>query len=211
MIIYLPNNNDLCKSFEYFYYIYTNKCIHNMVTMGIDPSINCTGVCIYDDIAKTHIYYMIAGKCTKKMKEFKNDNVHIIEYGKNNSRSNDYAIKEVDKTLNVYNICTLVKDIIDIHEPDQIKMEGISYGSKGSAALADLAGLNFALRMSILQKNIEFTIIAPTSIKKFAVGNGGVEKDVMIASWKKLDKNISEITEIKLDDLADSYFIAHYN
>ena len=32
----------------------------------------------------------------------------------------------------------------------------------------------------------------------------------MIASWKKLDKNITNITEIKLDDLADSYFICHY-
>ena len=153
---------------------------------------------------------MIVGKCTKKMKEFKNDNVHIIEYGKFNSQSEDYTIREVDKTLNVYNICTIVKDIIDQHEPDVVQMEGISYGSKGSAALADLAGLNFALRLSILDKDVEFNIIAPTSVKKFAVGNGGADKDVMIASWKKLDKNISDITDIKVDDLADSYFIAHY-
>jgi hypothetical protein len=90
-------------------------------------------------------------------------------------------------------------------------MEGISYGSKGSSALADLAGLNFAIRMTILDdSNLQFNIIAPTSVKKFAVGDGGVEKDVMIASWKKLDKNISNITEIKLDDLADSYFISHF-
>lgn len=153
---------------------------------------------------------MIVGKCTKKMKEFKNDNVQIIEYGKFNSQSEDYTIREVDKTLNVYNICTIVKDIIDQHEPDLIQMEGISYGSKGSAALADLAGLNFALRLSILDKDVEFNIIAPTSVKKFAVGNGGVEKDVMVASWKKLDKNVSDITDIKVDDLADSYFISHY-
>ena len=144
------------------------------------------------------------------MKEFKNDNVHIIEYGKFNSQSEDYTIREVDKTLNVYNICTIVKDIIDQHEHDVVQMEGISYGSKGSAALADLAGLNFALRLSILDKDVEFNIIAPTSVKKFAVGNGGADKDVMIASWKKLDKNISDITDIKVDDLADSYFIAHY-
>jgi Holliday junction resolvasome RuvABC endonuclease subunit len=65
--------------------------------------------------------------------------------------------------------------------------------------------------MSLLdESNLQFNIIAPTSVKKFAVGNGGVEKDVMIASWKKLDKNISDITEIKLDDLADSFFLAHY-
>lgn len=181
-----------------------------MITIGIDPSINCTGVCVHESDTNTHKYYMIVGKCTKKMKEFKNDNVQIIEYGKFNSQSEDYTIREVDKTLNVYNICTIVKDIIDQHEPDLIQMEGISYGSKGSAALADLAGLNFALRLSILDKDVEFNIIAPTSVKKFAVGNGGVEKDVMVASWKKLDKNVSDITDIKVDDLADSYFISHY-
>ena len=66
-------------------------------------------------------------------------------------------------------------------------MEGVSYGSRGSAALVDLAGLNFAIRMTILKEDIPFNILAPTSVKKFAVGDGGAEKDVMIASWKKLD------------------------
>jgi Holliday junction resolvasome RuvABC endonuclease subunit len=64
--------------------------------------------------------------------------------------------------------------------------------------------------MTILREDIQFNILAPTSIKKFAVGDGGAEKDVMIASWKKLDKNITNIIDIKVDDLADSYFIAHY-
>ena len=89
-------------------------------------------------------------------------------------------------------------------------MEGISYGSRGSSALADLAGLNFAIRMFLLIEDVPFNILAPTSVKKFAVGNGAAEKDVIIASWKKVDRNISEVTEIKLDDLADSYFIAHF-
>ena len=91
-----------------------------------------------------------------------------------------------------------------------VQMEGVSYGSRGSAALVDLAGLNFAIRMTLSGKNIQYNILAPTSIKKFAVGNGSAEKDVMIASWKKLDKNISNISDIKVDDLADSYFIAQY-
>jgi len=89
-------------------------------------------------------------------------------------------------------------------------MEGVSYGSKGSSALVDLAGLNFMIRAILLSENIQFNILAPTVVKKFAVGNGAAEKDVMIASWKKLDKNTTNITEIKLDDLADSYFICHY-
>ena len=182
-----------------------------MVYMGIDPSINCTGVCIYNDIDNTHNYYMIVSKCTKKMKEFVHPNVNIIEYNKRESNKGDYHIKEYNKSANIYDICIVIRDIIQHHEPDLIQMEGVSYGSRGSAALVDLAGLNFAIRMTLLSENIQYNILAPTTIKKFAVGNGSAEKDVMIASWKKLDRNISCIENIKVDDLADSYFIAHYH
>lgn len=152
---------------------------------------------------------MIVGGCTKKMKSFTNDHITILNYEKE-TPVGDYSEKEHIKTKNFNKICMFINDIIELHNPDIIQMEGISYGSKGSSALVDLAGLNFFIRSTILENNIPFNIIAPTGVKKFAVGNGGVEKDVIIASWKKLDKNITNITEIKLDDLADSYFIAHY-
>lgn len=182
-----------------------------MIIMGIDPSINCTGICIYDDVNNINYYYMIVAKMNKKMQQFSNDNVKIISYDKQECSKGDYSTKEFNKSMNVHNICYYIRDIIQSHKPDLIQMEGISYGSRGSSALADLAGLNFAIRMSILdESNLHFNIIAPTSVKKFAVGNGNVEKDVMIASWKKLDKNITDINDIKLDDLADSYFLAHY-
>ena len=182
-----------------------------MVTMGIDPSINCTGVCVYDDVNDVHYYYMIVGKMNKKMQKFENEFVKIISYDKQEYSKDDYPTKEFKKSMNVHSICYYIRDLIHHHEPDLIQMEGISYGSRGSAALADLAGLSFAIRMSLLDESeLQFNIIAPTAVKKFAVGNGSAEKDVIIASWKKLDKNITTIDEIKLDDLADSYFIAHY-
>jgi Holliday junction resolvasome RuvABC endonuclease subunit len=90
-------------------------------------------------------------------------------------------------------------------------MEGVSYGSTGSAALVDLSGLNFSIRMMLIEESVTFNILAPTAVKKFAVGNGAADKNVMIASWKKLDKTIENIEDIKVDDLADSYFIAHFN
>lgn len=201
----------LCAEYiTLFDYFITNKCVL-MITIGIDPSINCTGVCVYNSLSNNHTYYMIVSKCTKKMREFVNDNVHIIEYNRLESNKGEYQTKEFNKATNIYNICTIIRDIIQLYEPDLVQMEGVSYGSRGSAALVDLAGLNFAIRMTIIRENIQFNILAPTTIKKFAVGDGGAEKDVMIASWKKLDKNIVNISEIKLDDLADSYFIAHYH
>lgn len=178
--------------------------------MGIDPSINCTGICIHDTITNNHNYYMIVSKCTKKMKEFKHENVTIREYNKRDSNKGEYHIKEYNKTQNILDIVYYIKDIMHWHEPDLVQMEGVSYGSTGSAALVDLSGLNFSIRTMLIEENVKFNILAPTAVKKFAVGNGAADKNVMIASWKKLDKNIENITDIKVDDLADSFFIAHF-
>lgn len=182
-----------------------------MIIMGIDPSINCTGICIYDTETNKHTYYMIVSKCTKKMKEFKHEYITIKEYNKRDTNNGEYHIKEYNKSLNVFDIAYYIESIMNYHEVDLVQMEGISYGSTGSAALVDLAGLNFVIRLTLINYNIKFNILAPTAVKKFAVGNGSAEKNVMIASWKLLDKNIKDITTIKVDDLADSYFIAHYN
>ena len=87
-------------------------------------------------------------------------------------------------------------------------MEGLSYGSNGQ--LGDLGGLNFAIRMILLKHNINFVIIPPTTWKKQQIGIAGADKDIIVKTWKQLDKNMSNIDDIKLDDLADSYFLAHY-
>ena len=181
-----------------------------MIIMGIDPSINCTGICICDTLTNNHTYYMIVSKRTKKMREFKHDAVYIKEYFKKDSNNGEYHIKEYNKAQNILDIVHYIKDIMRWHKPDLVQMEGVSYGSTGSAALVDLSGLNFSIRMMLIEENVDFNILAPTAVKKFAVGNGAADKNVMIASWKKLDKKIENIVDIKVDDLADSFFIAHY-
>ena len=195
-----------------------------MITIGIDPSINCTGICVYNSVTMSHVYYMIVSKCTKKMREFNNEYVHIIEYGKFESNKGEYPLKEYNKAYNIYNICKNINNIIDWYEEPEyddygladyneieVYMEGVSYGSVGSAALVDLSFLNASIRMVLKQRGIKFTIVSPTSLKKFACANGQAEKDIMIDAWRRMDPTISNIKDIKVDDLADSYFLAHYN
>jgi hypothetical protein len=76
-----------------------------MVVMGIDPSINCTGVCVYDDVNKTHYYYMIVAKMTKKMQQFDNEYVKIVSYNKQEYSKDDYITKEFKKSM----ICKIIK------------------------------------------------------------------------------------------------------
>ena len=177
-----------------------------MKIIGLDLSINSTGICINNN--GKYKYFIICSKMTKKMKEFDNKYVKLIEYNKQLS-DGDYSEKEAIKTSNIYSIIQELKTIIKKEKPDKCHIEGISYGSTGSAALVDLSGLNFMVRQMLLDLNIPFKIISPTSNKKFAVGNGQAEKDVIIDSWFRLQPHLKGI-DIKVDDIADAYFLSNY-
>lgn len=180
-----------------------------MVTMGIDPSINCTGVCINTD--NKYIYIMITSKMTKKLKSFKHDNIYIKDYNKCDTKGLDYEQKEICKVENMRQICDILQDLVKQYSPDMVYMEGISYGSVGSAALSDLAGLNFMIRYMLRINNIPFYIVSPMSLKKFAVANGSASKELMVFAWKNAEPLLNNVRDIKVDDLADAYFLSNYS
>lgn len=190
-----------------------------MIYIGIDPSLNSTGICINVD-GKCK-YYIITSKMTKKMKDFKNEYIQYLPYEKEdtNKKLNEYADVEFNKAHNIYNICVRVKQVIkanlEWYAGDNINncevfMEGVSYGSLGSAALVDLSGLNFAIRNVLIELGVKFTIVSPSQNKKFATGLGNADKEHMIFSWLMIEKHLKEIKDIKIDDLADAYFLSNY-
>lgn len=179
-----------------------------MVTIGIDPSINSTGICVNEDGNVT--YYIVTSKMTKKMKEFNCDYIKLLPYSKRETKDLEYTDKESAKAFNLHNICFLIGKILTRYNPDKVYMEGVSYGSVGSAALVDLAGLNFVLRSMFIDLRVSFEIVSPTQNKKFATGNGGADKGLMMDAWRRLDRRVTDIKDIKVDDLADAYFLAHF-
>ena len=66
-------------------------CYKNMVTIGIDLSINSTGICINND-GEYH-YYIITSKRTRKLDRFTNDNINILFYNKKETDSEN--IREI--------------------------------------------------------------------------------------------------------------------
>ena len=189
------------------FYLFINRN-NNMTIIGLDLSINSTGVCINKN--NKYQYYIISSKLTRKQREFSHKYVSLIPYDKQNG-GEDYARKEAIKTQNIFQIVQHIRTIIKKHKPDLVQIEGISYGSTGSSALVDLSGLNFMVRYMLEELHIPFNIISPSANKKAATGNGTAEKDIMIDAWKRMDKNIKDITEIKIDDLADSFFLSKYS
>ena len=175
--------------------------------IGIDPSINSTGICVNKN--NKNVYYNIVSKHTKKLEKFSSKYINILFYEKNTDKSLNYNEKEVEKAKNILYICNFIKKIIKKHKPTVVIMEGLSYGSNGQ--LGDLGGLNFSIRMVLLEMGVKFVIVPPTTWKKQQLGIAGAEKDIIVKAWKNIDKNIANIDEIKLDDLADSYFLAHFD
>ena len=159
------------------------------IYIGVDPSINSSGVtCLaYED-----------NKLVKEMY---------------------YIIKQYNKTLIFKQILNdiqeCIKKFIAQVSPNgfhklYVCQEGISYGSSiRTKSVFDLAGLNFLLRMMIIDKlNADYFIIAtPAEIKKKTTGNGNCNKDAMIGLFKSLKPNFNLP---KLDDIADSFWMASY-
>lgn len=185
------------------------------ILMGVDQSINSTGVCIYNirhhskggSEIRTYYYNIVPGTCMKKkMRELQHPNFEFLAYHK--QTGDDYESKEIAKTHNIMEICYHIENLIKKYTPDVLIMEGVSYGSMGSASLVDLAGLNFCIRMIALKHNVQIRLASPMTVKKMATGNGGADKSEMIWAWKHCDSTIQDIEGIKVDDVADAYFLA---
>ena len=180
--------------------------------LGIDQSLNSTGKCLhtiktYEGATRSQYkYWIIPSKMTEKMRKFSNKYITISPYEK--QVGEDYTSKEMAKTHNIYDICNIIKEIIKKDKPNVICMEGISYGSIGGASVIDLAGLNYCIRMLAIEYGITLQLVSPKTLKKLATGNAGALKDEMVWAWKECDPHMKDIQDIKVDDLADAFFLS---
>lgn len=190
------------------------------VFIGIDPSINSTGLTILkynnNELVNEKFFIIKPNKLTKKeesisLKNFKYliyNKIDLSEYKENNHDSEYY------KTINMIEISELIYKTIckNTHKDDNIviSMEGISYGSSiRTKSIFDLAGLNYLIRYLIIKSgHMKLLICPPQEIKKFASGKGNSLKDILINSFLILYPKYEIIP--KLDDLVDSYYMAKY-
>lgn len=192
-----------------------------MKTIGLDLSVNSTGVCVYED--QVIRYYIVASdqSMTKKKLNFIEEHMMTSDqifssgllyyYIYPKAIGVTYEEREYAKTENICRIVHYLEEIVLFERPDLVVLEGISYGSLGSAALADLAGLNHTTRYMLNNQHIKWITATPTSVKKAACGNGSAKKDEMIYAWEHCDNRLIQYkSQLKLDDLADSYFLSRF-
>lgn len=93
--------------------------------------------------------------------------------------------------------------IVDEHQPDIVAIEGLAFMSRNTTALSQLSALNYMVRVALVERNISFIIVAPTSLKKFATGKGNAQKDeVMLSLYKKYGVSLTD------NNQADAYALA---
>lgn len=189
------------------------------IYIGIDPSINSTGVCIQkindDNKEEAPIFFIIKpNKLTKKEQKINIENFNYIIYNKEDLsqyKSEKSHLFEYYKTLNIIDIANKLYDIIKdfIDDSTTVVMEGISYGSSlRTKSIFDLAGLNYLIREKLIRNNINLNICPPAEIKKFASGKGNANKDILIEAFLVMFPQFTDID--KIDDIVDAYFMCKY-
>lgn len=193
------------------------------VFIGIDPSINSTGMTIRTDTGFCRFFIIKGDKLTKKEKNAQSDNSEIFEYclyqKENVKDTNNAHERELAKAHNLSTIADTIYNIIEellqqfrktsTIDSVTICMEGISYGSIHSAAVMDLAGLNYLIRDRLHHHTIVGTLLVtpPAEIKRFYTGSGNANKQLMISTFKG---SFPDFDLPKIDDVCDSEGMAKY-
>lgn len=193
------------------------------VFIGIDPSINSTGMAIRTDTGYCRFFIIKGDKLTKKEKNAQLDNSEIFEYclyqKENVKDTNNAHERELAKAHNLSTIADTIYNIIEellqqfrkssTIDSVTICMEGISYGSIHSAAVMDLAGLNYLIRDRLHHHTVVGTLLVtpPAEVKRFYTGSGNANKQLMISTFKG---SFPDFELPKIDDICDSEAMSKY-
>lgn len=193
-------------------------------TVGIDVSINSTGVAIViyseeEKVEKTIFFQICPWKTTVS------GSVRLLTYKKTYADYSEYSDVDLHKIISADNLAKvvyrLINDVSRQYNIDYIdaRQEGSVLATafkKKQSRLNDLTIFNAAMKRMMLAHPLikKISIIPPNSLKKYATGKGNCSKDLMETIFyeknpdfhvplKKTGKQAS-----KNDDVADAWHLA---
>jgi Holliday junction resolvasome RuvABC endonuclease subunit len=119
----------------------------------------------------------------------------------------------LSKTHQYAHIMKWAMDILDLYTIDHVWIEDYAFGATGKVFhIGENTGL---LKHKLMRKNIPFTVIPPTVIKKEMIGKGNAKKEEIVEKFIKDTKSplfslLDTTTMNPASDIADSYFICQY-
>jgi crossover junction endodeoxyribonuclease RuvC len=110
--------------------------------------------------------------------------------------------KPIDETRRIVKIATEIVNTIDKYllprEPDMISIENLAFMARNTTSLVQLSALNYLVRIRLDERNIPFTMVAPTTLKKFITQKGNADKNLMMMEvykkygFESLDDNVCD-------------------
>ena len=145
--------------------------------MGIDLSLTGTGVVVVDE-----------------------ESINASKLIKSKPSAERTTLDEIERLLRIK---ADIIQLIDQHKPKLVLIEGLAFMAKNTTALVQLAGLNYMIREYLAIRKIPFVIVAPTTLKKFIIGKGVGQKDLMLLeTYKKYGVSFID------DNLCDAFALA---
>lgn len=117
----------------------------------------------------------------------------------------------VEKALRAQEIVHRAVEFVSGFGATRVYIEGLSFGSAGDAA-RDLAGLQMMFLAALANAEMEISVIAPPTLKKFATGNGRAGKKDMFEALPPQIREEFGMVKIKdgRTDLTDAFFLANF-
>ena len=192
-----------------------------MIRIGLDLSINSTGVCICEDSKEPIYYFIIPDKLSKKQKAAsQHKRINFITYDKIKG-NDDHNINHITSKIMeiIKGKCDLTKsqccDSATLLNDDiKVVIEDVALAAKGSSIIT-LTLLNGWMRCLLTQNGIDYITVPPTQWKKVMIGNGSADKELIVYCWSAIDNSacvalMNNGIVAKHIDIADAYFLAKY-
>jgi len=125
-----------------------------MLFVGIDPSLTSTGIIGLNENGEVKI------ETTIKSKPIGDTPLHELQ------RIRDIVRQITEEVLK--------------EEPNHVCIEGLAFMARNTQSLIQLAALNYFIRWELAKAVVPWSVITPSSNKKFGSGKGNTHKDQMI-------------------------------
>lgn len=179
-----------------------------MIYCGIDYSISCPSLCIYDDAKgefthKNCEYYFqqygVSDREIERRRELKLDNIHpSVQY------------KWKDDYHRFFSLADWALSILIQYRVKVVAMEDYALGAQGR--VFNIAECTSILKQMMMLTGIKFHTFPPCYVKKTFTGKGNATKDIMgMAYYEKYGINVSSLFEkddnwdSPISDIVDSH------
>lgn len=150
------------------------------VLAGIDYSMSCPAICVYNTESGNFCYNNTKAYFRSNLtrfEAFKEGNLEGCNHGPWKHEMDRYD-----------DISSWALDILSENKVDQVYLEGYSFGSTGR--VFNIAENTAILKYNLWADMIHFDVIPPTTVKKFATGKGNASKEDMFNKFNEENPNI---------------------